>query len=245
MKRIGTFLVVVVALLVSCAVLATVKTSAFRVEGMKNDVAVRRVTDAVKAVRGVQDAVGSASSAVLMVRYDNAVANAIDLSEAVGNAGYTLSPVEGSGGQANKGANQQRAKVVLTDFAAVQNQTLEFIEKDRYGIVRNLAQAMKVRRDAVLSFEKAAAQTAGQVNTRQLAQNLSAAVDRFAAAAEARDKAAAKDTFRAVAQAFKALADARNFDDLVAPPVTTPGQPSTQSIQDQLQDYITKVLGGK
>jgi trehalose/maltose hydrolase-like predicted phosphorylase len=112
----------------------------------------------------------------------------------------------------------QKAKVVLTDFAQVQNQTLEFIEKDRYGIVRNLAQAMKVRRDAVLSFEKATAPTrraAGQANTLQLAQNLSAAVDKFVTAAEARDKAAAKGTFRAVAQSFKALADARNFDDLV------------------------------
>ncbi len=37
MRRLGTFLVVVVALLVSCAVLAAVKTSAFRVEGMKNE----------------------------------------------------------------------------------------------------------------------------------------------------------------------------------------------------------------
>ena len=248
MRRIGTLLVVVVALLVSCAVMAAVKTSAFRVEGMKNDVAVKRVTDAVKAVRGVQDAVGSASSAVLMVRYDNAIATAVDLAEAAGNAGYTLSSVEGSGAQVTNKPNLQKAKVVLTDFAAVQNQTLEFIEKDRYGIVRNLAQAMKVRRDAVLSFEKAAAQTklaAGQANTLQLAQNLSAAVDKFAAAAEARNKVAAKDTFRAVAQAFKALADARNFDDMVAPPITTSGQPSTQSIQDQLQDYITKVLGGK
>lgn len=245
MRRMGMLLAVAVVLLASGSVLAAVKTSAFRVEGMKNDVAVKRVTEAVKAVRGVQDAVGSASSAVLMVRYDNAVANAIDLSEAVGNAGYTLSPVEGSGGQAPKGANLQRAKVVLADFAAVQNQTLEFIEKDRYGIVRNLAQAMKVRRDAVLSFEKAAAQTAGQVNTRQLAQNLSAAVDKFATAAEARDKAAAKDTFRAVAQSFKALADARNFDDLVAPPVTTTDPSTKGSIEHQLQDYITKVLGGK
>ena len=248
MRRIGTLLVVVVALLVSCAVVAAVKTSAFRVEGMKNDVAVKRVTDAVKAVRGVQEAAGSASSAILMVRYDNAVATAVDLAEAVGNAGYTLSSVESTGGLATKEPNLQKAKAVLTDFAQVQNQTLEFIEKDRYGIVRNLAQAMKVRRDAVLSFEKTAAPTrraAGQANTLQLAQNLSIAVDKFVTAAEARDKAAAKDTFRAVAQSFKVLADARNFDDLVAPPVTTPGQPSTQSIQDQLQDYITKVLGGK
>ncbi len=84
------------------------------------------------------------------------------------------------------------------------------------------------------------------MNTRQLAQNLSAAVDRFAAAAEARDKAAAKDTFRAVAQSFKALADARNFDDLVAPPVTTLGPVRARGpIEQQLQDYITKVLGGK
>jgi copper chaperone CopZ len=248
MRRAGTTLIVAVAWLVSCAVLATVKTSAFRVEGMNNEVAVKRVTDSVRAVRGVQEAVASASSAILMVRYDNAVVSAVDLAEAVGNAGYTLGSVEGSGGQAPKDPNLQKAKVVLTDFAQVQNQTLEFIEKDRYGLVRNLAQAMKVRRDAVLSFEKTTAptrRTAGQANTLQLAQNLSAAVDKFVTAAEARDKAAAKDTFRGVSQTFKALADARNFDDLVAPPVTTAGQPSTQSIQEQLQDYITKVLGGK
>jgi hypothetical protein len=183
-----------------------------------------------------------------MVRYENAVANALDLEEAVGNVGYTLTSVEGPGGQATKEPNLKKAKLVLTDFAQVQSQTLEFIEKDRYGVVRNLAQAMKVRRDSVLSFEKATAPTrlaAGQANTLQLAQNLSIAVDKFVPAAEARDKATAKDTFRGVSQAFKALADARNFDDLVAPPLTTPGQPSTQSIQEQLQDYITKVLGGK
>ena len=248
MRRVVKLLTMLVTLLVSVAVVAAVKTSAFRVEGMKNDVAVKRVTDAVKSVRGVQDAVGSAGSAILMVRYDNAVATAVDLAEAVGNAGYTLSSVEGAGGQAPKEVNLQKAKAVLSDFAQVQNQTQEFIEKDRYGLVRNLAPAMKLRRDAVLSFEKAAVTAkpaAGQANTLQLAQNLSAAVDKFAAAAEAKDKAAAKDTFRYVAQSFKALADARNFDDMVAPPIAPAGQPGKESIEQQLQDYITKVLGGK
>ena len=230
----------VVALVVSGAALAAVKTSAFRVEGMKNDVAVKRVTDAAKSVRGVQEAVGSASSSILMVRYDSAVASAIDLEEAVGNAGYTLVPMDGAG-KPPKDTNLQKARAVLSDFAQVEKQTQEFIEKDRYGVVRNLAPAMKLRRDAIMSFEKAA----GQAKTLQLAQNLSAAVDKFAASAEARDKAAAKDSFRAVAQSFKALADARNFDDLMAPPVQLPGETSQKSMQDQLQDYITKVLGGK
>ena len=121
MKRVGTFFSVAVALLVSGSVFAVVKTSAFRVEGMKNEVAVKRVTEAVKAVRGVQDAVGSASSAILMVRYDNALASGIDLAEAVSNAGYTLSSIEGTP-QAGQGTNQ-KAKAVLTEFALVLGQT--------------------------------------------------------------------------------------------------------------------------
>ena len=248
MRRMGTLLVAVVTLLVSGALLAAVKTSAFRVEGMNNDVAVKRVTAAVRAVSGVQDAVGSAGSAILMVRYDNGVASAVDLAEAVGNAGYTLNSVEGAAGAAVQGSTDQKAKAVLTEFATVLNQTKEFLEKERYGIVRNLAPAMKLRRDAVLSFEKSVAAVrlpAGQANTLQLATNLSKAVDKFTTSAESRDKVAAKANFPSVNQAFKALADARHLDDLVAPPVTTPDQPSQQSIQEQLQDYITKVLGGK
>ena len=136
----------------------------------------------------------------------------------------------------------------IREFAQVLGQTKEFLDKDRYGIVRNLAPAMKLRMDAILTFEKSVApdrSPAGQANSLQLAQALSRNVDKFTAAAEARDKGAVNATFPNVDKAFRSLAAARNFDDLMAPPVTAPGQPSKDSIEQQLQDYITTVFGGK
>jgi len=157
----------------------------------------------------------------------------------VANAGFTLSPVEGVGqaGQAPKA----KMRTVLMDFQQVLGQTKEFLDKDRYGIVRNLAPAMKLRRDEILGFEK----TSGQANTQQLALALSRQVDRFAAAAEAKDRNAVRADFPEVNKAFKALAEAHSFDDVIAPPVVPVDQQAKGSIEDQLKDYITKVLGGK
>jgi hypothetical protein len=239
MRRAGMLFAVVIALLASMATFAVVKTSAFRVDGMTDDVAVRHVVAGVKTVRGVQDAVGSASSAILMVRYDNAVTTAVDISEAVANAGFTLSPVEGVG-QVGQAPNA-KMRAVLLDFQQVLSQTKEFLDKDRYGIVRNLAPAMRLRRDGILGFEK----SSGQGNTQQLALTLSRQVDRFAAAAEARDRNAVRADFPEVNKAFKALAEAHSFDDLVAPPVVPADQQAKKSIEQQLEDYVTKVIGGK
>lgn len=244
MRPAQKFLASAFCLLLSVGTLAAVKTAAFRVEGMTTDAAAKRVAAAVKTVPGVQDAVGSPGEAILMVRYDNAKANAFDLAEAVNGVGYTLSPVEWSPSKdpaGTKGASAMKTKTVLTDFAAVLSQTKEFVDKDRYGVVRNLAPAMRLRRDAVMAFEK----TSGSANAQQLAQSFSREVDRFAAAADARDKAAVQADWGALNKAFKALAEANNFDDVVAPPVVPADQQTKKSIEDQLKDYITKVLGNK
>jgi copper chaperone CopZ len=250
MKRNRVMLVSLLALAVALAPWAAVKTSAFHVDGMKNDVAAKRVTDAVKALPGVQDAVADPANGILMVRYESTKVSSVDLAQAADGAGYSLGAVETGAAvsPAGKETADHKAKAVLTDFAQVYIQASEFVDKDRYGIVRNLAPAMKLRRDAVVNFEKGDLSSKAKGSATgpyQLAQGLSKAVDDFAASAELKDKAQMKAKLPAVKQAFKALADARNFEELVAPSVAVKEKAGETSLQDLMKDYVNKLFGGK
>jgi copper chaperone CopZ len=248
MRKMFVWGIVAVALALALAVAAAgVKTTTFRVEGMRTDADVLRVRTALKALPGIQDFAADPRTQLIMVRYDSGRSGVIDIADALDAAGYTLSPYEGTGvGTTVTQESEKKAREVLQDFSVVLAQTKEAIQKERFGLARNLALAMKVRRDAIVSFEKS------QVSPRtkqpatgpyQLALNLSRAVDEFGAAAEGRDKAQVQARFPAVNQDFKALADARKYDDLVAPPEPQTKQDENKSLQQQLEDKVKGWIG--
>ena len=125
-------------------------------------------------------------------------------------------------------------------------QSKEAVQKEKFGLARSLALAMKVRRDAVVAFEKS--QVSGRTKLAanspyQLALALSKAVDEFGAAAEVKDKAQVQARLPGVKQAFNALAEARKYDDLLAPPEPQTKQDENKSLQQQLEDKVKGWIG--
>lgn len=236
---------------------AAVRTGAFRVDGMDNDEDVRRVTASLKRTPGVSDAVGDAKSQVVMVRYEDTRVRAKDLAEAVDIAGFSLSPLEAPGG--GRDPNKARIANVLGDFNSALGQTRGALDQDKFGLARNLALALKVRRDAVVALAKASAPKAPKGKRAEPApagspaafvQELSKAVDAFVTAAEAREKTRAKELFPPVKRAFRRVVEAYDLDGMIViAPLQAPQDPSgkeapppEKSLQDQLNELSGKYL---
>ena len=223
------------------ATLAAVRTVTYKVEEMTPAQA-QKLEAAVKAVPGVLDTAADPGARVLIVRYDAAKCSVVDIGEAGLNAGFSMVPVTPGKG----GAAQGKAKTTsaMTDFQQVMQQCGEFIEKDRFGIVRNLMPAMKLRRDTLLSAEKQAASIlkrgTGAESPYALTQQLSRSVDELAAAAEARDRARVQSLFPKVKKSYHALAKAENFDEAVSTPEPVDQKP--KSIQDELKEKIQELM---
>lgn len=255
--KLSRFVVGAVFLMAALAASAAVQTAAFRVDGMDSEDDVRRVTASLKRTPGVSDAVGDAKSQVVMVRYEDTKVRAKDLAEAVDIAGFTLSPLDAQGGAKNP--EQARIAKVLGDFNSALGQTRGALDKDRFGLARNLALAMRVRRDAVVALAKAPApkvakgkhaKPAPMGPNEALTLDLSKAVDAFTAATEAREKVRAKELFTPVKRAFRKVVEAYNLDEMI---VITPPQPRDEkstkqapqpekSLQDQMRELSTKYL---
>jgi copper chaperone CopZ len=228
-------------LAVGIAAASTVRTVTYRVEEMNSAGQAQKLEAAVKAVPGVLETAADPSARLLIVRYDRARCSVVDIGEAGLDAGFTMNPVTSGKGQGGQG--KAKTTSALMDFQQVMQQTHEFIQKDRYGIVRNLMPAMKLRSDALLAAEKQAAgyKSAGGQNPYYLAQQLSKAVNDLAAAADAKDKGRVDSLFPRVKQAYHALAKAENFDDQVATPEPVGEKPKSieQELKEKLQE-LTK-----
>lgn len=243
-----------VCMMVALAASAAVQTGAFRVDGMDNDEDVRRVATSLKRTPGVIDAIGDAKSQVVLVKYEDSKARARDLYEAVDIAGFTLSPLDSQTGSGD--AVKGRTSKALADFNSALSQTRTALDKEKYGLVRNLALALKVRRDAVTALVKTAPATkkgktvapglVGSANTAT--QQLSKAVDAFAAAAEARNKAQVKELFPTVKKSFRNVVEAYDLDSMIAAPTGTATQKEKtapvpeKSLEDQLKELSDKYL---
>ena len=253
--RKGLVLVSLVAMAVGLTVFGSVQTGVFRVDGMDTDEDMRRVSASLKRTPGVVDALGDYRSQVVIVKYDDAKVRARDLYEAVDIAGFSLSPLDSPTGSQGTPVKNKTAKV-LADFNSALSQTRTALEKEKYGLVRNLALALKVRRDAVTGLVKTAppvkkGKTAepGLVGGANSAtQQLSKAVDAFAAAAEARNKAQVKDLFPTVKKAFRNVVEAYDLDAMIAAPTgtgTRTGKEAPQpekSLEEQLKELSEKYL---
>jgi copper chaperone CopZ len=250
--RMPKVLMATVFLMVGVLASAAVRTAAFRVDGMNSEDEVRRVTTSLKKTPGVSDAVGDSKSQVVMVKYDDAKAKAADLAEAVDIAGFTLAPLESKD---PKEAENAKAAAAMGDFNSVLGHTRQAMEKDRYGLVRNLALAMKVRKDAVVALTKPAppkpkGKPVAPPPSAALGQKFSKAVDDFAAAAESRDKVKANALFPPVKQTFRKLVDSYDLDSLLAAPTAVSAAPKDgkaapqkeKSLADQLKDLSGKYL---
>jgi copper chaperone CopZ len=247
-------LVAAVFLMVAVLASAAVRTAAFRVDGMNTEDEVRRVTTSLKKTPGVSDAVGDPKSQVVMVRYEDTKAKAADLTEAVDIAGFTLTPLETKNPRESENT---RAAKAIGDFNSVLGHTRQALEQNRYGLVRNLALAMKVRKDALVALSAPAPpKSKGKPPTppsgNALGQQFSKAVEDFAAAAEALDEAQVNALFPPVKRSFRKLADSYDLDSLLAAP-PQPGhgspsndsksaQPQEKSLADQLKDISAKYM---
>ncbi len=235
-------LVACLSLVLCVAASAAIRTATLRVESMTTDAAAQKLTSALKASPGVLDAAADPSSHLVLVRYDSAKTNVLDIGDVAAEAGFPTSVVA-SGTTTTHGAQAATARSTeaLKDFDAVLTQTREARKEGRYGLVRNLALAMKVRADAVMSAQKAMGTAARQktsvgASTYDLTVALSRAVATFGSAAEARDRAKVDQTLPNVRQAFQKLAQASDFDAQVAP-AETAGQ-QQKSLTDQLMEKI-------
>jgi copper chaperone CopZ len=240
--------IVLATLLLALSAVAAVKTSTFKVEGMKTDADVLKVRNALKPLPGIQDFAADPKTQLMMLKYDSGRSGVIDIADALDTAGYTLSPFEGTGvgTTVTQQESEKKAREVLTDFSVVLGQTRDAVQKEKFGLARSLALALKVRRDAVVTFEKSQvpAKTKQPVDSPYtLALALSKAVDEFGAAAEVKDKAQVQARLPNVKQAFKALSDARKYDDLLAPPEPQTKQEENKSLQQQLEDKVKGWIG--
>lgn len=247
MKRILFWGTLLAAMTLAFSAAAAVKTSTFKVEGMKSDADVLKVRNALKPLPGIQDFAADPKTQLMMLKYDSGRSGVIDIADAVDAAGYTLSPFEGTGvGSTAIQESEKKAREVLSDFSIVLGQTRDAVQKEKYGLARSLALAMKVRRDGVVAFEKTQVPPKSKQpadSPYQLALALSKAVDEFGAAAEVKDKAQVQARLPTVKQAFKALSDARKYDDLLAPPEPQTKQEENKSLQQQLEDKVKGWLG--
>lgn len=226
----------------SVAALAGLRTVTYKVEGMSTAAQAQKLESAVKGVPGVLDTAADPGAKVLIVRYDGAKCSVADIGDAALNAGFSVVPVVPGKGQPGQG--KAKTASAMTEFQQVMQQCGEFIEKDRFGVVRNLMPAMKLRRDALLSAQKQAAaltkQGTGAGSPYALAQELSKAVDELAAAGEARDKARVESLFPKVKKSYHALAKAENFDEAVS--AEEPVDKKPKSIQEELKEKIQELM---
>jgi copper chaperone CopZ len=254
MRRKGLWLAVVF-LAVGAAASAAVRTAAFRVEGMNTEDEVRRVTNSLNRTAGVLESAGDARSQVVMVKYDDAKARAADLSEAVDIAGFTLSPLENRDPREQQGG---RIPSALGDINSVMGQTSQALENERFGLARNLAIALKVRKDGLVTLSKGQIGKPPEPRDRRKppppppppgaaeVQQFSKAVDDYAAAAEVRDKPRARDLFRDVKRSFRRVVEAYDLDSLLAAPPPPSGghdaKVQEKSLTDQLKDLANKYM---
>ena len=244
-------------LLVAVSTLALVKTTAFKVEGMNSEAAFQKVKGALVKTSGIQEVVGDPKAEVVMVRFDTGRANIMDIEDAVDSAGFTLGDINTKqvGKDQQPPEARRQTRLAFTDFNQVLNQTREALKEERYGLVRNLALAMKVRKDNILALQKKAAppmdkkkKAAPAIPPAELAlnQEFSRSVDGFCTAADARDKEKVNETLPDVRRSFRKLAEAKNFGDYFSPPQeqqsTMTAQPAKEKdLSSQLQDLLKNV----
>ena len=235
--RTARTLAVCLALALGVASQAAIRTVTLKVESMATREAAQKLTAALKAVPGVQDAAADPSARIAMVRFDSARTSVLDIGDAAAEAGHPATLLTGAAA-GNPQAALDRSLENLKDFDQVLAQVREARKDGRYGLVRNLMPALKLRADAVVAGEKAVARTRGRSTTNpyDLALALSRSAASLAAAGEARDKPKVDQLLPEVRQAFKKLADARNFDEAVAPAETAAAQP--KSLEEQLLEKL-------
>lgn len=236
------WLVIFFSLLLCVAASAAVRTATLRVESMNTRAEADKVSAALKATPGVLEVAADPSAHIVMVRFESSKTTVLDISDASAEAGFPASVLSGGTSGQTVQVTAQRSLDAMKDFDQVLVQTREARQGGRYGLVRNLMPAMKLRCDAVVAAEKASAaaqkRSATGSTSYNLAVSLSNSVASLAAVAEKKDRAKVDQQLPQVKEAFQKLAKANNFDEMVAPAEPAGAQGQQKSLTDQLMEKI-------
>ncbi|MGC8732959.1 MAG: hypothetical protein ACP5RC_11995 [Halothiobacillaceae bacterium] len=168
-----------------------------------------------------------------MVQFDDTKTSVMDISDAAASGGFSLVGV-GASTKKEMSAGKKASMEAFSDFSLVLDQAREAHAKGRYGLVRNLAPAMKLRQAALADQ----VQRSGDAKERQLSSELSADVAALATAAESKDKPGVDAALPKVRMKFNHLAKLAGYENALAQPVQTqPGSPAP-SLKDRLMEKV-------
>lgn len=220
-------------LLLTVGALAVQRVATFKAESMNTAAAAQKLESELKAVPGVLDTATDPSTRMVMVQFDDTKTSVMDISDAAASGGFSLVGV-GASTQKEMNAAKKASMEVFSDFSLVLDQAREAHAKGRYGLVRNLAPAMKLRQAALADQVG----KSGDAKEKQLSSELSTEVAALATAAESKNKPGVDAALPKVRMKFNHLAKLVGYENEVAPPVQTkPGTPAP-SLKDRLMEKI-------
>ena len=229
MKRLSIVTVVTLfALSLAAKTSAGVAVVAFKVEGVVEEKIGQKVVNTIKPAQGVLDAAIDWRSMTLVAAYNDELIGIENIAETLDLSGYDLAPVDRMN---PPGQGDTRAELLKScgEFYTVMRQTRQGVEKYRYELVRNLAEAMKLRRDAILKLANGEARKvqqpgeAGCGDIAALAAKLGEAVDKFAAVSDKKDAPQVYPVYYQVRIAFWNLAKCIGFESYLS--ASSPGIP--------------------
>ncbi len=220
-------------LLLTMGALGAQRIATFKAESMDTAAAAQKLESVLKAVPGVLDTATDPSSRVVMVQFDDTKTSVMNISDAAASGGFSLVTM-GASTKKEMNAAKKASMEAFSDFSLVLDQTREAHAKGRYGLVRNLAPAMKLRQAALADQ----ASRSGNAKEQQLSSELSTEVAALVTAAESKNKPGVDAALPKVRMKFNHLAKVAGYENEVAPPVQTqPGSPAP-SLKDQLMEKI-------
>jgi copper chaperone CopZ len=223
-------------LLLALGALGAQRIATFRAESMDSAAAAQKLESELRALPGVLDTATDPSARIVMVQFDDTKTSVMDISDAAASGGFSLAGV-GASAKKELNAAKKASMEAFSDFSLVLDQTREARAKGRYGLVRNLTPAMKLRQAALADQ----VQRSGTAKERQLSSELSADVAALAKAAESKDKPGVDAALPKVRMKFNHLAKLAGYENEVAPPVQTqPGSPAP-SLKDRLMERVKEL----
>ena len=220
-------------LLLTVGALGAQRIATFKAEAMDTPAAAQKLESELKAVPGVLDAATDPSSRTVMVQFDDTKTSVMDISDAAAAGGFSLVGV-GASTKKEMTAAKKASMEAFSDFSLVLDQTRAAHAKGRYGLVRNLAPAMKLRQAALADQ----VQRSANAKEEQLSSELSADVAALVTAAESKNKPGVDAALPKVRMKFHHLAKLAGYENEIAQPVQTqPGTPAP-SLKDRLMEKI-------